>query len=61
MLRTTGPPQKVQLRRFGSAFTVSAGTLEPGAPMVLVIPRDTAPDPWYVSPSAALEVCGTPA
>jgi hypothetical protein len=58
VLRANGSPSELRLRRFGSAFTVEAGTLEPGTPAALVLPSDSAPDPWYAStPASAVEVC----
>ncbi len=47
------------LRRFGSVFTVHAGSLKPGQPAALSIPRDSAPDPWYASTgsSGPVTVC----
>jgi hypothetical protein len=58
VLRTKGRPAEVSLRRFGTAFTVPAGTLEPGAASELAVPGDSAPDPWYASSSATpITVC----
>ncbi|MEK6273003.1 MAG: hypothetical protein AABM42_10210 [Actinomycetota bacterium] len=61
VLRTTGAPAALLLRRFATAFTVRVGQLPRGAPMVLPIPSDSAPDPWHASTSApAVVVCGPP-
>jgi hypothetical protein len=61
VLSTRQAPSELSLRRFGSAFTLTAGTLEPGAPSALAVPADSAPDPWYAStPASALAVCGPP-
>jgi hypothetical protein len=61
VLETSGNPAPVTLRRFGTAFTVQAGTLQPGAQAALPIPRDSAPDPWYASTTTGpLTVCGPP-
>jgi hypothetical protein len=60
-LRTTGGPATLSLRRFGAAFTVEAGTLDPGVPMRLSLPHDSAPDSWYGSTSARpLSICSGP-
>ncbi len=61
VLRSSGQPAEVSLRRFGTAFSVQVGELEPGVPAALAVPRDSAPDPWYASTAAgALTIC-TPA
>jgi hypothetical protein len=62
VLTSTDVPSEVRLRRFGSAFTVPVGELEPGVPTTLSVPTDSAPDPWFASlPVTALKVCaGSP-
>jgi hypothetical protein len=61
VLNTSGEPGPLRLRRFGSAFSVVAGTLTPGVPMALTVPSDSAPDPWYASTSATpLSICAPP-
>jgi hypothetical protein len=58
VLMTKGPRASVMLRRFGAAFTVTAGALEPGVPTVLSLPRDEAPQPWYALTSTGpLSIC----
>jgi hypothetical protein len=62
VLRATGGPGNVALRRFGSSFTAQLGTLKPDRYYALSIPTDAAPDRWWaqVTPSKAaqLTVCG---
>jgi hypothetical protein len=61
VLKAGQAPGPVILRRFGSAFTVSAGQLVPGEWTALSVPVDSAPDPWYASTSATpLLICGPP-
>jgi hypothetical protein len=61
VLRTTGAPAALLLRRFATAFTVRVGQLQRRSPMALSIPSDSAPDPWYASTSApAVVVCAPP-
>jgi hypothetical protein len=61
VLRTKGVPAPLMLRRFAAASTVRVGQLSHRALMVLKIPSDSAPDPWYASTSApAVIVCGPP-
>ena len=62
VLTSTDVPSEVRLRRFGSAFTVPIGELDPGVPTTLSVPPDSAPDPWFASLQAtALKVCaGSP-
>jgi hypothetical protein len=62
VLRTSGEPAELHLRRFGSTFANHAvGSLEPGVPTSVVIPPDAAPDPWYGSvPLTAIEICDAP-
>ena len=52
----------ITIRRFGSAFTASAGSLRPRGYEALAIPRDSAPDPWFGQSSAPspLTVCRLP-
>jgi hypothetical protein len=58
VLRTKGASAPLTLRRFGTAFTVQAGQLARGVPMMLSVPRDSAPDPWYASTSTTpLSIC----
>jgi hypothetical protein len=58
VLSTTEGPAPVRLRRFATEFEAQVGNLEPGVPMALSIPADSAPDPWYASsPAAEVEVC----
>jgi hypothetical protein len=53
-----GPSAPVTLRRFGSTFTAAVGTLPPNQPMMLAVPRDAAPDPWYLgTPADAISAC----
>jgi hypothetical protein len=61
VLSTRGQSAPLTLRRFGTFFTVQAGTLLPGEPMALRIPRDSAPDAWYASiPTSAVLACALP-
>ena len=50
---------EVRLRRFGASFPPEPfGGLTASVPTSLVVPRDAAPDPWYVGVSASeLELC----
>jgi hypothetical protein len=62
VLRTSGEPAELRLRRFGSTFANDpVGSLEPGVPTSVVIPPDAAPAPWYGSvPLTAIEICDAP-
>jgi hypothetical protein len=62
VLRTSGEPAELRLRRFGSTFANDpVGSLQPGVPTSVVIPPDAAPDPWYGSvPLTAIEICDAP-
>ncbi len=61
VLRSSGTTAPLALRRFGSAFTIPAGQLIPGKWMMLSLPRDSAPDPWYAATTAApLLICSPP-
>jgi hypothetical protein len=59
VLVTRGQSAPLRLRRFGTFFSVQVGMLQPGVPMALRIPRDSAPDAWCASiPSSAVLACG---
>jgi hypothetical protein len=61
VLRASGAPAPLLLRRFGTAFSVDAGQLQPGAPEALPVPRDSTPDPWYAqTPLPEVALCGPP-
>jgi hypothetical protein len=61
VLKSTGSEAPVALRRFGTGFAVQAGTLTPGNPMILSVPRDAVPEPWYASiPAAGVSICRLP-
>jgi hypothetical protein len=61
VLTTNGGSAPVMLRRFGTAFTVEAGTLSTGAPAALVLPPDSAPEPWYASTATGpVSLCKAP-
>jgi hypothetical protein len=58
VLRTSGTSANLTLRRFATEFTVQPGRLTADRPMLLTIPPDSAPDPWYASTQdSELEVC----
>ena len=57
-MRTSGPQANLYLRRFGTNYTVAAGTLTPGKWLALRAPLGSAPDPWYAtSKSGPLSIC----
>ena len=59
-LKASGPAGPVLLRRFGSAFTAQVGQLPSDTWMMLRVPRDSAPDPWYgltTVNAGSVEVC----
>jgi hypothetical protein len=59
VLVTRGQSAPLTVRRFGTFFSVQVGMLQPGVPMALRIPRDSAPHAWYASiPSSAVLACG---
>jgi hypothetical protein len=60
LLRAGGTARvRIGLRRFGSAFTVSLGTMAPGRFFAIAIPPDAAPDPWVarITPPGPLTRC----
>ena len=53
-----GANGELRLRRFADTSAISIGSLSPGHAQSLALPTDEDSDPWVLSASVPVTVCG---